>query len=260
MDGEDYDIQSIVCKNGTSNPDSEAFTMWWWDTATKKYVYATYCNPYWVDDGTDDGAGTEVDEFGWATTDDDVFGYLSLGTKGATTDRAKTFVAGEGFWIMPASAVASPSVTVAGKVANVAASTATVAAEVESSNKQLIANPFPVGIDVQDIKCYADGKNPDSEAFTMWWWDTESKKYVYATYCNPYWVDDGTDDGAGTEVDEFGWATTDDDVFGYLPVGTRGATTDHEKTFDSGEGFWLMPASAVKNGTVTFPNPFYSAE
>ena len=133
----------------------------------------------------------------------------------------------------------------------------------EKANKTILGIPFIAvdggDYDIQDIKCMNGTSEPSSEAFQMWWWDTDLKKYVYAVYANPYWVDDGTDDGYGTETAEFGWATNDEDMFGYLPIGTKGATTDHAKSFASGEGFWLMPAGAVVNGTVTFPNPFYVA-
>jgi hypothetical protein len=112
-----YDIQDIVCKDGTSDPVNGAFKMWWYDPAQLKYVYAAYMNDAYADDGEDDGWGTEyTDKFYWVTDDDDTFIYAPLGWKhdeGATAtinDHEKKFAAGEGFWLQPSSGVSNPKV------------------------------------------------------------------------------------------------------------------------------------------------------
>ena len=271
-DGTDLDIQSIVCKDGTSNPVNGAFKMWWYDPAQLKYVYASFSNDAYADDGMDDGWGTEyTDKFYWITDDDDAFIYAPAGWKhdedapATINDHEKTFKCGEGCWIMP-TGVSNPQVMIAGQVKQAVSTDAKVAISVTDSRKQLVTNPFPVGnYDIQDIVCKDGENNPVNGAFKMWWYDPTQLKYVYASFSNDAYADDGMDDGWGTEyTDKFYWITDDDDAFIYAPAGWKhdedapATINDHEKKFAAGEGFWIMP-SGVSNPKVYFPNPFYKA-
>ncbi len=269
--GGNLDIQEIVCKDGSSDPVKDAFKMWWYDVSASKYVYATYSNDAYADDGEDDGWGTEyTDKFYWITDDEDAFIYAPLGWKhdddapATIVNHEKTFACGEGFWIMP-SGVTDPQVTIAGQVVSAVSTEATVAISVTASRKQLVTNPFPVGdYDIQTIVCKDGTSDPVKDAFKMWWYDVSVSKYVYATYSNDAYADDGEDDGWGTEyTDKFYWITDDEDAFIYAPLGWKhdenatATIVDHEKVFAAGEGFWIMP-SGVTDPKVYFSNPFYA--
>ena len=273
-DGSNLDIQSIVCKDGANDPVNGGFKMWWYNAAEMKYTYAVYSNDAYADDGMDDGWGTEyTDKFYWITDDEDAFIYAPLGWKhdenapATTTDHEKTFAAGEGFWIQPSSGVANPQVTIAGQVKQALSTDASVAVSVTSARKNLVTNPFPVGnYDIQDVVCKDGANDPVNGAFKMWWYNAAEMQYTYAVYSNDAYADDGMDDGWGTEyTDKFYWITDNEDAFIFAPLGWKhdenapATTTDHEKKFAAGEGFWIQPSSGVANAKVYFPNPFYKA-
>ena len=112
-----FDIQDIKCFDGTSNPASGYFRLWWWDQ-TLGYQYASLKDDVYADDGEDDGDGTEyTDKLYWC--DDDDWMLVPLGWKhdesatATIVDHGKTFTAGEGFFVQPSSSVGNAKVAFA---------------------------------------------------------------------------------------------------------------------------------------------------
>ena len=117
VSGGAFDIQSIQCKDGTSNPPGGYFRIWWWDQ-TAGYQYASYKDDVYADDGEDDGDGTEyTDGLYWADDDDWILvpaGWKHDANATATiNDHSKTFAAGEGFFVQPDSSVGNAKVAFA---------------------------------------------------------------------------------------------------------------------------------------------------
>ena len=261
------DIQTIICKDGNSDPVSGDFRIWWWDQ-TLGYQYAKFKDDVYADDGEDDGDGTEyTDKLYWC--DDDDWLLVPLGWKhdesatATIVDHAKTFALGEGFFVQPSSSVYAPSVTIAGQVAQPASNVQYITLDVASGEKTMIINPFCGSYDIQAIKCYDGNNDPVSGDFRIWWWDVDNG-YQYAKLKDDVYADDGEDDGDGTEyTDKLYWC--DDDDWLLVPLGWKhdesatATIVDHGKTFAAGESFFVQPSSSVGNAKVAFANPFYVA-
>ena len=265
--GGDLDIQAIVCKDGNADPASGYFRLWWWDQ-TLGYQYASLKDDVYADDGEDDGDGTEyTDKLYWC--DDDDWLLVPLGWKhdesatATIVDHGKTFALAEGFFVQPSSSVTTPSVTIAGQVAQPASNVEYISLDLASGRKTMVVNPFCGSFDIQAVKCFDGTSNPASGYFRLWWWD-QTLGYQYATLKDDVYADDGEDDGDGTEyTDKLYWC--DDDDWLLVPLGWKhdesatATIVDHGKTFAAGEGFFVQPSSSVGNAKIAFANPFYVA-
>ena len=249
--GGSYDLQSIIpYKNsGADICEHTEFTLWWWDTTTLGNKYAQW-SEYYVAETAEDEASEAYDEgyvfeSAWTTRADEPIKYRG--------DTAKTFAAGEGFFVQPA--CANPVLTISGEVIGTTDTTSEYRkVAFTEGQKQLVISPFPVAVGLQDIVPMKGEAVCEHTEFTLWWWDTTALANKYAQW-SEYYVAETAEDEASEAYDEgyvfeTAWTTRADE-----PIKYRGDTA---KTFAVGEGFYIQPACA--SPYLAFPNPFYVAD
>ena len=211
---EAIDIQDIKLVN-----DNEQGGSWikWWDPSTKKYGDMVV----YVDELYDaDGNAIVPKTSGW-------------GDPESWCPVEKTFAPGEGFWwgvgkngcgLVLSGEVIQPSTEYVGRTI------------VTANQQQMVINPFPTVLDIQDIT--VDGDPADESAWIKWWNPIAKVYGDRAVYVSEL-CDENGDALVPTRA---GWGDAD-----WIPV---------EKTFVVGEGFWW--GVGKNNCTLCMPNPFYT--
>ena len=262
------DLQSIVAMSKGEVEDGDgAFKIWWWSTDLSDFgnKYAVWSN-YWYDpldpDANEDGyvdADGDESKFCWVvpeSEDEEADPYVY------PTKWEKSFAAGEGFFVQ--AGVSSPSLTISGQVVAAPVDEEYFEMKLVASQKKLIANPFPVAWNLQDVVAYSKGDVEDGDgAFKIWWWSTDLSDFgnKYAVWSN-YWYDpldpDANEDGyvdADGDESKFCWVvpeSEDEEADPYV------YPTKWEKTFAVGEGFYVQPG--VSAPSLMFKNPFFKGE
>ena len=263
--GAAVNLNDLVPMNGSAVCDHGQFRLWWWNTDTNwgdkrmGNKYATWCSYYYDenDPQADEGFVWDVNCWAYFAADDDQ-GDMPLRFVG---DYAKTFEAGEGFFVQPA--CANPKLVCSGEVIG-SGDTVNAMRKVGyvDGQKQLVTPPFPVSVALNDIVPMNGNVICDHGQFKLWWWNTDTSwgdkrmGNKYATWCSYYYDenDPQSDEGFVWDVNCWAYFAADDDQ-GDMPLRFVG---DYAKTFAVGEGFYVQPACA--NPYLAFPNPFYVAE
>ena len=224
--------------DGDKVAGAEKFEIWWW-VPGEGNKYAIWNDWYY------DPNDPEADEDGYVWLDEPSVWTDKSGDPILWKD--KTFKAGEGFFTQPLAK--NPQLTISGQVLPCEPIYAYYATtDLVSSQKRLIANPFPVPFALNTVIAYDGDKVAGAEKFEIWWWvPGEGNKYGIWND----WYYDPND----PEADEDGYVWLDEASVWTDKSGDPILWKD--KTFGVGEGFFTQPLA--KNPVLKFPNPFYKA-
>lgn len=197
---------------------------------------------------------------------ENTFTYVSYTWKGAKwmkgdVDGSNDEVpAGTAYWVTPGYAIEGLSLTVSGQLVD-ASNAERLAIPLVQARMQLVGNPYPTSVDVNDIKPVRvktqdgseviDASDPEIGAYKLQYFNLGKGLYEDYYWTTEVWKNDGANGGDGTNTGKPGWCNNYEEAFGFFKE------TDNQRIFPVGSGFWVLPSEHTTKPYLAFPNPLH---